>query len=802
MSMWFLRWRRRPARRLSEAGRRPAVEQLEVRCLPVQITEFSTGITAGSGPGFITRGADGNLWFTELNRHALGRITPGGTVTEFSLAAGSGPSDITSGPGGLLYFTEPGVGRVGRINPLAGSDAAIRASLAQSAVVPSGALAFVSGITAGPDGNLWFTESSASRIGSITPDLATIHEVPTPTAGAYPEFIAAGPDGALWFTEFPPSPSPGKIGRITTSGTITEFPLPTNSRPYDITAGPDGNLWFTDAGTGQIGQITTSGTVHEFPVPPGHGPEDITAGPDGNLWFTEIGRAAIGRLSPAGVLIEYDLGLSGFPGLDGIVTGPDGNLWFAEIDANQIGRLIPDLTAAGTPVTAIATVPFGGPVASFTAADPNAVPGNFTATIAWGDGTPPDTTSGTVAAVPGQPGHFILSGSHTYAAAGSATITVTITDTSIAAGATAFGPATVVAFADSVSLAAQETGPSRATAGGNATYTLTVTNAGPADAQGVTLTDAVPDGTKFVSATKTAGPSFDLTTPPLGGTGTVRADHATLAAGQVATFVVVFQASADESLTNTVTVTTSTPNRNRHRAVSAPVPVPVQLTLSAGALDDYSPPGTMVGTLVLSLPAAYAGQFLPPLYGLPAAEADNAAFALAASGAVEALVSQFRACSGAQASYQVTIHVDVGFGDQPVTVPVTVVAAVSPCTSSTAAPVLESVQAVGGGRRGQAQALALLFGAALDPGSATDLGHYALRVGFRGQGKRRKPITVPLLAAAYDPVRRAVILRLGKFKGPKLRGTLTVEGVLGLDGVPSDVVTVSVDLRPAPPPRR
>src|ERR1700687_3194584 len=44
----------------------------------------------------------------------------------------------------------------------------------------------------------------------------TITEFPIPTAHSSPTEITAGPDGNLWFTE-----SIGKIGRITTSGAIT-----------------------------------------------------------------------------------------------------------------------------------------------------------------------------------------------------------------------------------------------------------------------------------------------------------------------------------------------------------------------------------------------------------------------------------------------------------------------------------------------------------------------------------------------------------------------------------------------------
>src|ERR1700731_2568477 len=89
-----------------------------------------------------------------------------------------------------------------------------------------------------------------------------IIEFPIPTAGSLLDFcsITAGPDGALWFTEG----NANKIGRITTAGVFTEFPVPTaNSFPAGITAGPDGNLWFVEA-IGNIGRITTTGVVAEF----------------------------------------------------------------------------------------------------------------------------------------------------------------------------------------------------------------------------------------------------------------------------------------------------------------------------------------------------------------------------------------------------------------------------------------------------------------------------------------------------------------------------------------------------------
>ena len=49
-------------------------------------------------------------------------------------------------------------------------------------------------IVAGPDGNYWFTEQMANRIGIISPDGRSLIERPLPTPNAGPFGITLGPD--------------------------------------------------------------------------------------------------------------------------------------------------------------------------------------------------------------------------------------------------------------------------------------------------------------------------------------------------------------------------------------------------------------------------------------------------------------------------------------------------------------------------------------------------------------------------------------------------------------------------------
>jgi hypothetical protein len=163
------------------------------------------------------------------------------------------------------------------------------------------------------------------------------------TAGSDPYGITAGPDGALWFTE----QQSNNIGRITTSGVITEFAILTaNSESYFITAGPDGALWFTEQQGNNIGRITTAGVITEFPIPTASSlPFGITTGPDGALWFT-----------------EYD-----HPG------------------ANKIGRLVPPISVTAPVITANPTNQTinAGQVVTFTAA----ATGTPTPTVQWQQST-------------------------------------------------------------------------------------------------------------------------------------------------------------------------------------------------------------------------------------------------------------------------------------------------------------------------------------------------------------------------------------------------------------------------------
>jgi streptogramin lyase len=219
------------------------------------------------------------------------------------------------------------------------------------------------GIAGGPDGNVWFTQQAANQIGRITPS-GDIKEFSVPTGQSGPGGITTGPDGNLWFTEG----NGNQIGQITPSGKITEFPIRTpQSQPIAITTGPDNTLWFTETAGDKIGQITPSGKITEFPIPTSKSdPEGITSGPDNNLWFTEQAGNKIGRITPTGKITEFPIHTPNSEPV-GITRGPDNTLWFTEQFGNRIGRITPSGKITEFPIH----TPGSLPVAITTGPDKN-----------------------------------------------------------------------------------------------------------------------------------------------------------------------------------------------------------------------------------------------------------------------------------------------------------------------------------------------------------------------------------------------------------------------------------------------
>jgi streptogramin lyase len=303
---------------------------------------------------------DGGVWYA--NESKVGHLTPAGVKQEWQFPGSymGQAREIVIGPGNDIWIAfdfavgavDRGSGQMARFDQASGS----------------------SGMTVGPDGNLWLAMGWRDAIGRLTPTgTFTLFE----EAGLAPDRIAAGADGKLWFTT-----AAGTARSISTSGVFSQtFAGDSSDR---IVAGTDGRLWWNQstpalakwvpgaasiestfqlgaenvavtalsASTSgvwwgsvgeKLGRVSYTGESEQWPFTP--------LAPDAHalvtfadaVWFTAPLSNQIGRMTADGTTTLYDL-----PHEDsepyGITAGPDGALWFTEKSGDRIGRI----DAAGT----------------------------------------------------------------------------------------------------------------------------------------------------------------------------------------------------------------------------------------------------------------------------------------------------------------------------------------------------------------------------------------------------------------------------------------------------------------------
>ena len=163
----------------------------------------------------------GRVWFTEGGGNRIGRMNPDGTgLKEFDLPhPGSQPRIIALGADKNMWFSEHLGNRMGRITPVRRNRRVRYPHARRPSPAPSRwAATAISGSAS----------SKAARSAASRPT-GMITEFPIPTPDSGPRALSAGPDGNVWFSEF----NTAKIGRITPQGKITEFTLaPPRYRPW------------------------------------------------------------------------------------------------------------------------------------------------------------------------------------------------------------------------------------------------------------------------------------------------------------------------------------------------------------------------------------------------------------------------------------------------------------------------------------------------------------------------------------------------------------------------------------------
>ena len=216
---------------------------------PDQVTIINPGmggLSANAIPNEMTDSPDGSVWFLDhydTSRRAWARSARRERSRSIRTRTGAPPRTWPSAPA-----TSSGSRRVSGHGSAAGVGVAMPGAPAgtTATVFATNSVAFPmtvpSGITDGPDGNVWFTDQGTpSGVGRVTP-AGTVSEFGM-SAGlqmnAAPDAAISGSDGNVWFDDqYGTNPA---VGKITPAGQITEYPIA--GEPWDLTLGIDGNVW-------------------------------------------------------------------------------------------------------------------------------------------------------------------------------------------------------------------------------------------------------------------------------------------------------------------------------------------------------------------------------------------------------------------------------------------------------------------------------------------------------------------------------------------------------------------------------
>jgi virginiamycin B lyase len=189
-----------------------------------QIQNFALP-TVGSVPIYIKAGPDGNMWVTELVGNVIARVTQSGKVDEFCIPThNSRPIAIVPEPGGkAMWFSEEAGNKVARID-MQGIITEYPVPMKQPNMILAG-LSFDSRKNlwvqqyvdqnnpspAGTDYIIKIDKSILTTAPSNFPNTAFTF-YPVPTQQTVFHRIIQGPDGNMWFTEM----KADKIGKLIT----------------------------------------------------------------------------------------------------------------------------------------------------------------------------------------------------------------------------------------------------------------------------------------------------------------------------------------------------------------------------------------------------------------------------------------------------------------------------------------------------------------------------------------------------------------------------------------------------------
>jgi virginiamycin B lyase len=287
-------------------------------------------VPAGSGPHDVAPAPDGTVWYTAQRVGALGRLDPrdGGT-RHIPLGAGSAPHGVIVGPDGAPWVTDAGLNAIVRVDPA--TDEVRRFPLP-----PDRPGANLNTAAFDRRGALWFTGQSGVY-GRLEPASGRMEVFDAPR-GPGPYGITATPDGTVWYASL----AGNHIARVdpgTGQATVVEPPTPAQGARR-VWTDSTGRVWVSEWNAGQVGVYDPAGGGWREWRLPGDNPQAYAVYVDDQdvVWLSDFGANTLVRFEPATEAFA-SFPLPDQPANVRQILGRPGEVWAPESAADALVRL-------------------------------------------------------------------------------------------------------------------------------------------------------------------------------------------------------------------------------------------------------------------------------------------------------------------------------------------------------------------------------------------------------------------------------------------------------------------------------
>jgi virginiamycin B lyase len=260
---------------------------------PLQPSEYMLQeypVPAGSHPHDVAPAADGTVWYTAQRTGELGRLDPAtGETHHIPLGSPSAPHGVIVGPDGAPWITDGGLNAIVRVDP--GSE-----DVQVYPLPPGSGYANLNTAAFDREGTLWFTGQNGvyGRLDPVTGEML-VFEAPQ---GRGPYGITATPDGSVYYASLAGSHI-GRIDPLTNEAAILEPPTP-NQGARRVWPDSKGRVWVSEWDAGQVAVYDPAVDSWQEWKLPGNDPRAYAVYVDDQdkIWLSDFGANTLVRFNP------------------------------------------------------------------------------------------------------------------------------------------------------------------------------------------------------------------------------------------------------------------------------------------------------------------------------------------------------------------------------------------------------------------------------------------------------------------------------------------------------------------------